>query len=131
MRFEVGSTYSFTISGFISIPDKGDHYVLTHKTGRKMLLKADYYAKYNFSVGQVIDCKIDKVNCNGEIFLEPKHPIYCEGKSYLFALIKIYDDRNSLFNATVKDLFDNEIDVFIHHLENFHLKKKYCLRLLV
>ena len=41
MKFEVGSSYSFTISGLICIPDKGDHYVLLHESGRKMLLKAD------------------------------------------------------------------------------------------
>jgi len=31
---------------------------------------------YNFSLNQVIKCKIGKINCSSRIFLEPEHPIY-------------------------------------------------------
>ena len=128
MKFEKGSWYSFTISGLTNIPEKGDCYVLSHESGRKMLLKSSFYAKYNFLLGQNIECKIDKVNCSGQVFLEPKHPIYAEGNLYSFPLIKVNKEEKSLFNATVKDVFDNEIDVFIPQIKRYKINDSILLK---
>lgn len=128
MRFEEGLWYSFTISGLIDIPDKGEFYVLTHESGRKMLLKSSFYTKYNFSIGQNIECRIDKVNCSGQVFLEPTHPIYSEGNLYSFPLIKVNKEEKSLLNATVKDVFDNEIDVFIPQIKRYKINESILLK---
>jgi len=128
MRFEEGSWYSFTISGLKDIPDKGEFYLLTHESGRKMLLKSSFYTKYNFVLGQSIECRIDKVNCSGQIFLEPKHPIYSEGNLYSFPLIKVNINEESLFNATVRDVLDNEIDVFIPQIKRYKINESILLK---
>lgn len=128
MRFEVGAWYSFNISGLTSILDKGECYVLTHESGRKMLLKASFYTKYHFFIGQKIECRIDKVSCTGQVFLEPKHPIYSEGNFYSFPLIKVNKDAKSLFNGTVKDAFDNEIDVFIPQIKSYKINESILLK---
>ena len=54
MKFEVGSWYFFKIEKVSDIPEKGIHYVLQHESGRKMLLNAQYYVKYDFVIGQTI-----------------------------------------------------------------------------
>lgn len=128
MKFEEGSWYSFTISGLTYIPDKGDFYVLTHESGRKMLLKSSFYTKYNFVLGQNIECRIDKVNCTGQVFLEPKHPIYSEGCLYSFPLIKVNKEEKSLFNATVRDVLDNEIDVFVSQIKRYKINESILLK---
>jgi len=130
MKFEVGSWYSFIISSITNIPEKGEHYILLHESGRKLLLKTSFYNKYNFYLGQKIECRIDKVNCTGQVFLEPKHPFYTEGSFYSFTLIKVNKEDNSLFNATVKDLFDNEIDVFIHQIKSIKLNESILLKVI-
>ncbi len=114
MKFEQGIFYTFKILGIINVPERGDHYVLLHGSGRKMLLKSEYYVKYNYEIGQYIDCKIDKVNCTGQVFLEPRHPHYIEGKEYLFNKISIQKKIDNTLNLLVKDLFDNEIELFIN-----------------
>jgi hypothetical protein len=114
MKFDQGIWYSFSISGITNIPDKGDYFIILHESGRKMLFKTNYYVKYNFSIGQTIQCRVDKVNCTGEVFLEPKHPFYNEGQVYEFELVKLLSEDKSIYNATVNDIFGNRIDVFIN-----------------
>ena len=84
MVFKEGEWYNFKIINQIDIPDKGNQFVLQHTSGRKILLPADNYVKYNFAIGSSIDCRVDKINCTGQIFMEPKHPFYTIGDVYTF-----------------------------------------------
>lgn len=128
MKFEEGIWYSFSISGIVDIPDKGEYYILLHATGRKMLLRTDYYVKYNFVIGQFIQCRVDKVNCTGQVFLEPIHPYYNEGQVYSFEIVRTFSDKDALYNLTVLDFYGNNIDVFVSNSEEIVEKSTIQLK---
>lgn len=128
MKFEEGIWYSFSISGIVDIPEKGEHFILLHDSGRKMLLRSDYYVKYKFELGQLIECRVDKVNCTGQVFLEPKHPFYNNGEVYQFEIVKTFREEDSPFNVTVVDLYGNSIDVWVSDLEVVKVKHDISLK---
>lgn len=118
MKFKIGSCYSFSIESITKVPEKGNHFVLKHESGRKMLLNTQHYVKYNFNLGQTIECRVDKVNCSGQVFLEPRHPHYNEGSFYDFNLLSIKNNEDKTNSILVRDFFDNEIQVFVNtHVE--------------
>jgi len=114
MKFELGEWYLFSITGLAYIPDKGEYYILLHEDGRKMLLKTDYYVKYNFNIGQNIQCRVDKVNCTGQVFLEPKHPHYIEGQSYSFVILGSVLNEDDTISLIVRDIYENQIQVVVN-----------------
>lgn len=109
MVFKEGEWYNFKIIKQIDIPDKGNQLVLQHSSGRKILLKADNYVKYDLTIGSSIDCRVDKINCTGQIFMEPKHPYYSIGDVYTFKILAINDKDNLI---EVGDVLGNKIEVF-------------------
>lgn len=127
MKFQVGSWYFFTIENIIDIPEKGYHFILRHDSGRKMLLNTLYYVKYNFKIGQTIECRVDKVNCTGQVFLEPRHPHYQEGSLYQFNFLSLLKSDDNSLSMRVKDLFDNEIQVLLGNDEP-NLKDEMLLK---
>lgn len=79
--------YQFKVLKEIEFPDGENMFVLEDPNGYKHLLRQDYYKHYDIKPEQNINCRIDKINCSGRIFLEPEHPIYKEGESYCFNFI--------------------------------------------
>ncbi len=128
MKFEQGIFYTFKILGIIDVPVKGDHFILLHESGRKMLLKSEYYVKYNYEIGQKIECKVDKVNCAGQVFLEPRHPLYIEGQEYFFKKETIKENVDKSISLVVKDLFDNEIELFVNQNQTYLFKDQIPLK---
>ncbi len=113
-KFNEGEDYLFKVTGYTEIPGTNESFfILTNPFGGKHLLKAIHYAHYNLKIDQEINCKIDKINCSGKIYLEPENPLYKEGKEYNFEFIKIIDHINSVGEnekaAVVKDQFGEEI----------------------
>jgi len=109
-KYKEGETHLFIIDGFTEIPGTEESfYILKNKLGGKHLLKSIHYKHYNLKVDQKINCKIDKINCSGKIYLEPVNPIYKEGEIYNFDFIKVIDHINSVGEkekaAIVKDQF--------------------------
>lgn len=119
--FKEGEWYYFTIVKAIDIPQKGLHYLLSYESGRKLLMQAQYYVKYALGEGTTIRCRIDKINCTGQVFLEPEHPIYKIGKHYRFPVKRI---RVSPFSNTslvdVEDVFGNEVSVIVPESKATH-----------
>ncbi|HBI80914.1 MAG TPA: hypothetical protein DDY04_02965 [Bacteroidales bacterium] len=112
--FRVGEWYSFLVTKVIDVPGNGNHYVLKHVSGEKLLLPAKYYVKYNFSVNSIIRCKVDKINCTGQVFIEPEHPVYKVGNSYDFKVKKIEPWlHDQALKLVVTDVFDNSLEVVI------------------
>lgn len=109
MKFKEGEEYSFSVLKIIDIPDEGSFYLLNHSTGQKLLLSYETYKKYSIKIGSSLKCRIDKVNCIGKIFLEPKHPKYVEGKVYVFPIIKNSYEKDKTIE--IKDCLNNEIIV--------------------
>ena len=113
-KFTEGEVHQFKVTGYTEIPGTDESfYILENQYGGKHLLKTVNYKHYNLKTGQEITCKIDKINCSGKIYLEPENPVYKEGKTYEFDLIKIIDQTNSVGEkekaAIVKDQFGIKI----------------------
>lgn len=108
-----GKVYKFTIEKEIVTPDNRKCWVLTAPDKTKYLLPSAPYSGYGFKTGLEITCRIDRINCKGEIFLEPKHPFYVEGKRYDFPVVRsercIDDSGNDITVIIVRDIYGNEI----------------------
>ncbi len=116
-RLTEGAIYPFRINKTVSMGPEDDYFVLEDPNGCKILLTKSYYDGYGFETGQIIDCRVDKINCNGKVFLEPTHPFYCEGKAYFFDFI-------------CKDKFKNILDQEEHFfIVRDRLKKEWKLRI--
>ena len=129
MKLKEGKTYPFKITGLVTLPDKVDYYVLTDPNNVKHLLASRFYLHYNFKVGQQINCRIDKINCSGKIFIEPEHPHYKLNQSYFFPYIQTEEFKDAQFKperfAIFNDVFGNEIKLPVGDLpENFESKQK-------
>lgn len=109
-KFKEGEIHQFKVVGFTEIPGTEESFFILQNTfGGKHLLKAISYTHYDLQIGKSINCKIDKINCSGKIYLEPENPIYKEGNIYDFEFINIIDQLNSVGEkgkaALVLDLF--------------------------
>ena len=115
-----GNEYEFLVEKEIDSPDGERRYVLSGPDRKKYLIPENLYKTYSISVGSIIICRIDKINCKGKIFLEPRNPFYKEGESYNFEVIghSVKKDRKgrALSVMTVKDKNGNIQEVF-HNLE--------------
>lgn len=85
-RITEGRKYSFLIEKITGVPEKGDHYVLHGPDGRRYLIPVLNYRNYGLKPGDTVICRVDKINCKGEVFLEPENPFYNEGKRYQFTV---------------------------------------------
>lgn len=128
-----GKEYNFTIQNKISLPDDDNYYVLLDPFGKKHLLPLIYYSDYNLKIGTSISCNVDKINCTGRIFLEPKHPFYIAGEIYEFDFLfvdKILDkEEKSTWVAVFKDVFGKKVyaPVLNHQMDiNFSASKLKC-----
>lgn len=107
--------YPFIVHKEVDFPDDGVYYVLIDLHGYKHLLKKEYYQQYHFEIGSTIQCRIDKINCSGKIYLEPEHPFYKEGSAYDFEVVERKKITN-LFGETdevlvVKDMYNNLFNI--------------------
>jgi hypothetical protein len=68
----------------LSFPDDLDFFVLLDPFGDRHLLHSNLYKPYNIALNSEIECVIDKINCKGEIYIEPIHPYYQHGQIYKF-----------------------------------------------
>lgn len=112
--FREGEWHNFTVTKVIDVPGSGKQFVLSHESGKKLLLPVEFYVKYNILENSSIQCRIDKINCTGQIFIEPRHPFYKIGETYSFRVKHITDSvLEETQNLTVCDIFDNEIEVLV------------------
>ncbi len=115
--FKVGENSTFKIHNILQLQDNEWYYVLLDVNGQKHFMPAGFYKNYGFSAGDEIICRIDKINCTGRIFLEPRHPIYKEDEIYTFRVIGTsLNSSNS--TLLVNDIFGNCIEVPTCNIEN-------------
>jgi hypothetical protein len=115
-----GEWYPFKIHNLVQLQDDAYYYVMLDINGLKHFMPAEYYLQYEFNIGDDIDCKIDRINCTGRIFLEPKHPFYKEGEIYAFTLLN-YQNHGNESILFVKGINENSIEVRIND------QNKICL----
>lgn len=94
-RITEGRKYSFLIEKITEVPEKGAHYVLKGPDSRRYLVPVVNYAAYGLMPGDTIVCRVDKINCKGEVFLEPENPFYSEGKRYNFTIAGFREIKGS------------------------------------
>jgi hypothetical protein len=119
-----GNWYQFRVHNLIQLQDDAWYYVLQDINGLKHFLPAANYQVYGIKPGDEISCKIDKINCTGRIYLEPRHPRYTEGEVYDFETVKILDPGDGLI-LIVKETGGNIIEVSTegHSLDDLKSKK--------
>ena len=90
-----GKSYGFEIRKMIKLSDDQNYYIMIDPFGKKHLMFDKDFINYGFNTGDIIICLVDKINCNGKIFLEPKHPFYVTGKVFEFEFIGIANIESS------------------------------------
>jgi hypothetical protein len=114
-RLKEGKSYPFRITGIVVLPDGSEYFALSDPNLVKHLLEKKYYENYFFETGQLIECRIDKINCSGKIYIEPLHPLYKVGRRYEFPFVKFTEgsNRNGSIEtwAVFEDVFGNEIKI--------------------
>ncbi len=110
-----GKTYPFRILKTVSLGPEDDWFVMQDPMGYKILMPKSYYENYGFNKGMLVNCRVDKVNCNGKVFIEPEHPHYKEGKIYFFIVRGTGHHKNILDEDEhyflVEDAFGSTIKV--------------------
>ncbi len=111
-RLTEGHSYPFHILKVVSLAPDEEWFVMQDPNGYKILVPKDFYHQYGFAPGQTITCRVDKINCNGRMFLEPAHPHYTEGNIYDFELVN-KGRRKNIINQDerffiVRDLLGKE-----------------------
>ncbi|MDO9257227.1 MAG: hypothetical protein Q7U54_17035 [Bacteroidales bacterium] len=122
-----GKWFPFKIHNLVQLQDDAWYYVLQDINGMKHFMAAGNYKSYGFIVGDQILCKIDKVNCTGRVFLEPKHPIYEEGEIYYFDFIS-YSDSGLESVLMVKENFGNIVEVVVNGTKKVDINEEKRVR---
>jgi hypothetical protein len=77
-----------------------------------LLLPVEPYNNYCIGGNSTIECRIDKINCSGKVFLEPRHPVYIEGETYDFIVHRAsIKDVTLNDTVTVHDIFNNAVHI--------------------
>lgn len=110
-RLTEGQCYPFLILKVMEL-GSDSYFVMQDPLGYKVLMPRNFYLNYGFEPGQTIQCRVDRINCNGRMFIEPSHPHYKEGKSYLFPVIESGSEVGMLGETEhfmwVKDVFEQK-----------------------
>jgi len=109
-----GKKYHFKVIKIMSMPGEDqEYYVLEDPYRKKHLLLAELYRNHQLIPGNKVVCRIDKINCNGKIFIEPDHPYYREGETFDFEITRFEQRMNQIGEMeeviVVKDRFGNEV----------------------
>lgn len=75
-ELEINRYYLFLLVKTTKMPDGIEYYVMEDIFGKRHLMEKDPYEHYGFKLGEKVEIRIDKVNCKGKVFFEPKHPRY-------------------------------------------------------
>ena len=125
-----GDWFPFKIHNLVQLQDDSWYYVLQDINGLKHFMPAENYESYGFATGTEITCKIDRINCTGRIFLEPKHPNYTEGEIYPFKVISFLNSGTEKV-LIVKEISGNNIEVPVYNNTNLDIKNKNMVKCIV
>ena len=107
-----GESYDFKVLKIITLYDGNDYFVIEAVNQNKYLLNCALYKNYNIKINEEIVCKVDKINCSGRTFLEPKHPSLKDGEVYNFEIIRVEEliggDDDNEQSLMVKDEENNQ-----------------------
>lgn len=95
---------------------KGDSILLAVYQGSKFIIQKKLFVQEHNLVGSAFDCYVDKVNCSGQIFIEPLENKKLIGKTQVF---KIIDRKTVLDSLGIKK--------YLYSLENSKKQKAHVL----
>lgn len=101
-ELEINRYYPFLLVKTTVMPDGIEYYVIEDIFEKRHLMEKKPYEKYGFKLGEKVEIRIDKVNCKGKVFFEPKHPRYSLGSTVIAEFIE---------HAIELDKFKEEIQV--------------------
>ncbi|HAG16478.1 MAG TPA: hypothetical protein DCG69_08145 [Bacteroidales bacterium] len=114
-ELELNCYYNFLLVKIITMPDGIDYFIIKDPFGKRHLMEAEPYKSYDFKIGESVEIRIDKINCKGKVFFEPKHPRYGLGSTvkveflgHTSELDKFNEERQMLL---VKDPDGNETSI--------------------
>jgi len=126
-----GVTYPFLFIRIVPLSDNMNYMLMEDPYGIRHLVPYDYYIQYNLVAGSTINCRVDKINCTGRVFLEPEHPHYKIGTKGNFELLSIEKSLNDekIYFLIVQDIFGNEVimEVSEEIQENLQNRQINCL----
>lgn len=103
-ELEINRYYSFLLVKTTVMPDGLEYYVIEDIFKNRHLMEKEPYEKYGFNLGEKVEIRIDKVNCKGKVFFEPKHPRHSLGSTVEVEFIE---------HAIEMDKFKEEIHVLM------------------
>lgn len=109
---KVGNTYTFRYLKSVVLQDDNLYMVLEDIYGMRHFLEHKCFKSYNLVETTEIECRVEKINCTGRIYLEPVHPIYKLGKEYKFNISSIIMTEEGTL-LSVHDCFDNMLNIKI------------------
>ncbi len=108
LPLEQAKHYLFYFRKKIFLPDNQEYYVIIDPFGDKHLIPTAYYKAYQLKIGKEYLCKVDKINCLGQIFIEPPHPFFREGESYAFKYLKTAQKKHKSGNIYTYHIFESK-----------------------
>ncbi len=126
MKLKEGKRYDFLVEKTIRMGEN-DYYLLKGPSGGKYLLSQKHYRHYGIKVNGTINCRVDKINCRGEVFLEPANPFYEEGKVYDFKIrgrdVRVNEDGELTPVLLLDDKSGNELIIPINKAGDYDPEK--------
>jgi len=126
MKLEEGECYDFIVQKTLKIGDR-EYFLLEGPGGEKYLLPEKYYKHYRIEVNSIINCRVDKINCRGKVYLEPANPFYNEGQEYSFKVtgrdIRINEAGVLIPVLIVIDRFRNDLVVPVSMVGSYDIRK--------
>lgn len=126
-KYKLNDCLDFEIVGKQTI-EQENYFVLKDIFETKHLLPEKYYKNYNLNIGNIIKGRIDKINCQGKIFIEPEHFFYKINQNYKFQFlgreVKVTKNGTKQTFLTVKDKFDRVCTVA--HISDDQLSDTFC-----
>jgi hypothetical protein len=114
-----GDVFPFLLLRQIEIPGDDEFFLMESQQGNRLLIPFKHYQNYGFEPGITVNCKVDKINCNGRVYLEPEHPFYKPGHDYCFTLLNRFEfsDRKNRLIAryNLKGEWVNPVEADIRH----------------
>ncbi len=114
-RLRIGKNYCFKVTDIKKLEEGLDYYILKDDFDNSYSLKKDMYGHYEFKINQKVECTVTKYHTDGHLKIEPVHPHYKVGKTYLFKYLRTMKEKDPLgkneFVIIVKDIYGIETKV--------------------
>jgi len=132
-KFIEGQTYQFRYVKRISTDE--DFFLFEDFSGERYMIPAYYYEKFDFKVGDLVNCQVTRIDCSGKVSFEPEHPFYKIGNTYDFPfselIVRMEENYNKysgsskkkkIYELIVLDIDGNNHSVVPHEWQK---KKSY------